>query len=290
MSLPPSTTAQPSTATQEQGLVGMPAEYCWSYRPLAGARKLVISLSAHREFILEDEQFASSRIDIADRRNSYYTFRPGAACRRLLDLVDRRGYRQLMFVGPSKGGFGALLWAAKTAQFRPDLNVHCLAFSPQTRIFPTNDRLLFRSYQELLNRIQKDSVARRDAENWGDLKTLVERQRRLRCTIVYGEQNGVDVLEANRLMGPHIRKVPVPIWFHASMLAFSPARADPQRWARQLEKLYERAGTDDDLAAALPANPQDIVDHFKYMDWIPTIDRMIEESFAIDVDGPALHP
>jgi len=258
----------------------LPRQYKWEYLPRAGSDTLLVVFSPRPSFVLRSYDFGYARVDLVDLGSAYFTGQSGGACQRLAAFVRQHGFSRVLFLGSSKGAFGALLWAAHSGRFMKGVDVRCLAFSPQTQLYPFNERLYFPSYKRLMSKIDEPTTTARGLKTYGDVKDLIEKQRNVRFTIVYGETDPVDAPEAARVFGPHIRKYPVPVPFHGSVTAFTLDRGNPGKINALVRKLYSDAKTDADLASCLPESPRELARSFSGMHWVPSLQHIVAETMA----------
>lgn len=216
----------------------------------------VIVIFAHSErHALIKYPYQHNVIFVRDKKAKYYLSRAGMASLGLQKAIHELGFRKSIYVGTSKGGFGAILWAGLAARRTKDRKFNVLAFSPQTRLWPRNEFLYFPSYHRMIDAdaIKEFSPLRK----YGNLD-FVRNRSNLAITLVYGRDNAVDKAEAMALRGLNINHLPVPFGYHGSLVPFTIERKDDQALRGLVERMYSKAAEDEDLAATLPRNPEEM--------------------------------
>lgn len=265
------------------GLAGFARRYKWEYRDQPGSDDLCIVFSpTARRFALMRQPWTTNVLFLVDRDDAYFVIGAGRSCDLLGAAIEAAGLDRVLMFGSSKAGFGAVLWTALCARRFPARTFRCVAFSPQTRLFPFNDELDFPSYRSLWRRAEADPRVMSALRAYGDLR-IAQTARNALITFVYGERNLVDRREAGRLFAPHFRKYPVPIRFHGSMIPFTVRHLDEEALAKWLRNLYGRADEDADLRGILPPDPDELIAEFKAMRWIPSLPQFVLECLNLGV-------
>ena len=258
-------------------LAGLARRYKWEYRDQPGSNDLCIVFSSTaRRFALQGQRWPGNVLFLVDRDDAYFVIGAGRSADLLGAAIDEAGIDRVLMFGSSKAGFGAVLWTALCARRFPARTFRCVAFSPQTKLFPFNGELDFPSYRLLWRRAEADPRVMSALRAYGDLR-IAQTARNALITFVYGERNLVDRREAGRLFAPHFRKYPVPIRFHGSMIPFTVRHLDEEALAKWLRNLYSRADEDADLRGILPSDPDELIAEFKSMRWIPSLPQFVQE-------------
>lgn len=266
-------------------LAGLARRYKWQFRECPGSRDLcVIFSSTAKRHAFMGQDWPTNVLFILDRDDAYFVIGAGRGADVVGAAINRLGFERVLFFGSSKGGFGAVLWATLCARRTPERLVRSLAFSPQTRLYPFNEELDFRSYKLLWRRAEADPRVMSALKLYGDLR-ICQREANTIVTLVYGERNLVDRREVGRLFAPQIRKYPVPLKFHGSVIPFTVRHLDPDSLSRWLRNLYTRAVEDPDLNGILPKDPDDLLQEFSAMRWVPSLQEFIRE--CITIGSPA---
>lgn len=269
--------------TLEESLAQLPDHIGYDFRPNPESDELVITLSPSKTYLMSATEFNRNVLLLTDRRGSYYTLKAAHVAKALRGVAER--FKKIIFIGSSKGGYGAILLAGLCAQRDRKRPYYCMAFSPQTSLHPENKTLRdLPSYQGLLQRKATNAGLRICVEKFGDL-TFVQSLSNLYILLIYSEEHSQDVGEAARLCSPNIRKYPVPFSLHASILPFnlrSFARPDVQR---RIQMLYRTKVSDPDLAATLPDEWEKVVDWIVLNRWVPPLLTLLEEMVAVPLMG-----
>jgi hypothetical protein len=251
-------------------------------------KDLVVTLSPTGAFILSQYDFGNrNMLMLTDQSGTYFTQDAEKTAAAILKLSAYLGRGEIIFVGSSKGGFGALLLAGVCARAAPHKAIRALAFGPPTRLYPPNDNLRdIPSYNTLLSKIERRPRVARALGLWGDLK-MIERLPNLYAVLAYSELCRQDVVEAAHLCAPHIRKLPVPYPVHGSI--------NPTRMQGKSEEEVSQAMTNQRRAATKDADPdqadgvtaEDLTAWIVGNPWIPELSQLVEQ---IMVEGARFQP
>ena len=244
-------------------------------RPASGDT-LIVLMSPSPNFILGKYRFRHSVVCMADSRLTYYTHNAMRQCRHMINFAREGGFRTVLFLGSSKGGLGALLWASIAFRREKGIRIKCLSFSPQTQIYPMNEHMIhLPSYQRMISRLDTESLYAAGIRKYGNVAERVTASR-LAATVVYSSGNAMDAAEAFRLASaPNIFLYPVDLKFHGSMLAFTSKIGDEFRLRKLVNKLYANAKTDLDLARSLPESREELADILRKVSGL-SLNKMIE--------------
>lgn len=274
----------------EAELKNLPESLVWEYRPVEGSDELVVTLSPSRTFLMSQTKFARNTLLMTDKKGSYYTFKASYVVKVLVEFITRHGFKKVLFVGSSKGAFGAMLYAGHCAKRDRRRPYYCLAYSPQVSLYPPNPHLAdLPSYGGLLSRLSKDQGLRISVERSPDAH-LVEWVRNLHVVIVYSELYEQDVKEQARLCAPNIRKYPVPFTLHASIMPFNMRGFEEDDVRQRVRLMYRTKNADADLAATLPEEWGDLVAWITGNKWVPSVLGLIDEMMSVEVDLCGLPP
>lgn len=265
----------------KEEMAGIARRYVWHYRDQPGSNDLlVIFSSTAKRHAFMGQAWSCNVLFVLDRDDAYFVIGAGRAADAIGAAIDRAGLDRVLFLGSSKGGFGAVLWSALCARRRPEKLFRALAFSPQTRLYPFNEELDFRSYKLLWRRAETDPRVMASLKAYGDLR-IAQKEANALVTFVYGERNQVDRREVGRLFAPQFRKYPVPLRFHGSVIPFTVRHMDEETLSKWLRNLYTRAEDEPDLSGILPTDPAELVAEFRTMRWIPSLPVFIEECLSL---------
>ncbi len=217
---------------------------------------LVVIFSHNLRHALSSYPYDQNALFVKERRQKYFLADAAAAALSLMDRVRSDGFERVIFIGTSKGGFGALLWAGLSAKEDRSRIYRALAFSPQTSLWPPNPKLYFPSYSELL--ANQDTNLRKNLRRHGNL-SFIRGIKNLDATIVYGATNVVDAEEAKRLAGRSVELIALPLGIHASLTPFVHKRDTETEISQLAERLYINAEKDIDLRSSLPKDKQDFI-------------------------------
>ncbi len=255
------------------------------HRPGEDRRDLIVVCSPSRRFILYRYAFPGDALFVSDLKGFYYLAVARKLARELVRFIDRGGYERVLFLGTSKGGFGALLLTRLCARLRPDRTFRALAFSPQVRLHPLNADLYFPSYRRL-RRVARTRFAMRAALRLhGDVSRVADASN-VHATVVYATDNPTDLAEANRLGGRNLRKVPIAGTSHGSILYFT-LQGRPESYVRgRIARIYARAKRrgqdhDQDLFASRPKDPEQFLREIMLgPNYLPTLEGLLQEALA----------
>lgn len=181
-----------------------------------------------------------------ESRTTYYTRQALRAVSHLAQEVRKGGHRSVCFVGISKAGYGALLWSSLLAGMKPGLNCSAIAFSPQTVLYPANNRLRFSSYRKLIARSENNPDILSDLKKHGQIPYLSD-YRNLRVKIFYPERVETDRLEALHCTGPNVELIALPIDTHVSVVPYIVDVTDRVALESKVASLFRAKTNDEDL-------------------------------------------
>ena len=262
--------------------------YLWELNDVEGSKELVVCMSSTEAIQRWAPNTSWNMFYLTDTRTLYYTFKLDWMARVILSYARRRGVERILVMGDSKTGFGALVLAGALAKADPERQILCLSFCPQTRIFPPNGRIAHMGgYKRLREAMSHDREIRLEVRAHGDGRHVASLPN-LDLTLIYNEFNAVDVGEADDVVGDNVRRIKLPFAFHNATLPFMFRGMTERRLARSVDVIYSQVGRDPDLAAALPANREDLVAALRDTDWIPAVEDLIAAAFAgkLDEIGP----
>jgi hypothetical protein len=187
---------------------------------------------------------------------TYYTTSPRHVLNIILDGCEAEGFRKVVFLGSSKGATGALLWSAIANGSKRKLTISCLAFSPQTLLYPYNENLaILPSYSRWAHSKNDENHHVKSFRFYGDIvKNMVGRTPQ--TVVYYSRGNKMDRVEAKPLEGiPGVTLIPIELPFHGAVMPFVTDVNDHKKLSQLSDKLYQEAQSDTDLAASLPDDP-----------------------------------
>lgn len=238
---------------------------------------LLIVLSPTRKFALFRYPFNYSCLFIADLKVSYYLLHPHRQAEFLKSFILKSGYKKVIFLGSSKGGTGALLWSALLKKCSQTIDIGCLAFSPQTMIYPENSNIaILPTYAALIKRMKLSSIYKLNLEHFGNIVKLVNKYQP-RTRLVYSAQYEMDCVEALRFAdNPWIRLVPIPFSFHGALVPFVVDKKNKVQLVNIAKRLAKEASKDIDLDKFLPPTVESFVDYFENVE-VPSLNDYIND-------------
>lgn len=244
---------------------------------------LLVILSPHKNFVLEKYDFKYSCLYVADTKISYYCHHPQRQAEFIKEFVVNKGYKKVMFLGSSKAGAGSLLWSALLKGLNDKLDVYCLAFSPQTLLYPENDNIKqLPTYLNLLKRRELSKAHQVNLEHFGNIVDLVN-QHRPKTWLVYSSRCDMDRVEAQRFSeSPWVKLIPIPFDFHGSLLAYVVDKNNDKQLQSLADKMALDAAQDIDLKTSFPAKQKTFIDQFKGID-VPNLHEFIDEFLEEDL-------
>lgn len=257
--------------------IGQPSCYDMVYQD-NGSNNLVITFTPTNGYFLYHNNLNANKLCIATKKPNYYIYNAGSVCNKIIDFLKDKNIKNIICIGSSKAGLASILWADLLRRKLPrQIEVFALSFSPQTLLYPFNERLYFPSYQLLWNTIQKDKGMENCAINYGDLnKILIDSE--LKGLVIYPKQNPCDREEAERLQSKNIRLKPINFPLHGSFLPFMPQVKDDKKLLDMVDKLYNNAQKDEDTKATIPASKEELYKLVKSIK-APTIDELVRAIF-----------
>ncbi len=228
-----------------------------------GSDTVVVIFSHSPRAALRKYEFRYDCLYVTDRKLFYYLHNPGRQALLLQRFIDLAGYKTAIFVGLSKGGVGSLLWSSLVFRRNAQFRLFCLAFSPQTLLYPFNENLAsLPSYISNLRIAEGNDRHRKNFETYGNLPEFVKGL--LPPTmIIFASQNPIDYVEAQRLAGESdVELRALDMEFHGSITPFVIDRRKFRSLKRLAIKLYSDAESDIDLKAMLPPTQKQFLSDF----------------------------
>lgn len=161
---------------------------------------LLVVLSPYSGFMMVKRDFHCHTLYIHEQVNSYYTFQTDLFAQDVRDFAIKLGVTEVVFLGSSKAGYGALL-AGRL--FDPDggnLTARSVAFAPVTRVYPLDKPLPFKTYPAFLQLIEQRPFVRASTQRLG-LPPSRAAHSSYREKIVFGEFCDYDREEIEYLAG-----------------------------------------------------------------------------------------
>lgn len=250
--------------------------YNIDFRSFQGSKDLIVVFSPNTRFSLYKYKFDKNVIFLADKRLNYYMVNPGRQTKLIFNFASLAGFTRVIFLGSSKGGTGALLWSSLFLNSinHHNIKVSCLAFSPQTLLYPYNDNLTFPSYRKVYEQIGKSDLLKTCFTQYGDIGKFVENGK-VPTTIFYSSGYSVDTIEAERISSQHVIHVKIPLPFHGSITPFLIDRKDPGAIDRLTRKLFLNSSKDEDLKASIPSSFDQLYGILDAIN-VSQLDRVIE--------------
>ncbi len=238
--------------------------------------RLVVALSHTARPVFQRRSFDSPFLSVYEPGQTTYFMRAAdEAATQLVSWIRQREVSELSFIGGSKGGTGALLWASLAARRAPEVLVTALAFSPRTALQPYDESVPFAGYHALMRRARTEPALAADLARHGrisipDLDNLFAR-------IVYPSKAADESAQARRVMGPRVELQPLPIRQHSTMFPFSADMSDRAQAAKQVDKLLLAGERNNDLATALDGSSREqLIDEFHALGAQPSLRELLE--------------
>ncbi|HEV7436851.1 MAG TPA: hypothetical protein VGO22_18605 [Pseudorhizobium sp.] len=131
------------------------------------SHRLMVIFSEHRSFMMARHDFDAHVLHLHEQNSCYYTFEADLLLHDIVRLARSLGVREIVFVGSSKGGYGALLMGRLFSE--RDMLARTVAFSPVTRVYPLERPLPFVTYRMFISLVEQNSAVRVAAEQFGSL-------------------------------------------------------------------------------------------------------------------------
>ncbi|MBW9089325.1 hypothetical protein JNB91_15930 [Rhizobium wenxiniae] len=250
-----------------------------------GSKSLTIVFSPNSKFMLRKYGFANDVLYIADRKLHYYTHNPGRQCKLLWSFIQQSGYEEVVFLGSSKGGTGALLWASLTSRYRAVCRITAIAFSPQVQLYPFNDNLRpLPSYVNNMKLVDKNEAHRINFMTYGDLVEIIGSSP-VQAVVIFGGKSHMDAVEASRLHAlTNVLLRPIDVSFHGSVIPFVTELTSHDRIVALADKLASDASADNDLSATITQTRDEFVSEMKRVR-CPELNDLIEQCAGRTRDG-----
>lgn len=215
-----------------------PDTYSFDFKRQEKEGDLVITVSSAAAFAFYMSDFGRPTLYIGDSGLSYYTRKPDVLASGVVALMRERGQGRAVFVGQSKGGFGALLLAKLCAQIAPSRNFGALVFAPQVRLWPRSTPLSFPSYQRLLDAAKSDALAMASLVEFGTIGSFNEPN--VAVEAYYGKDSREDSGECELLIGRQVCKKTVPTSSHMAHIPYVVDTTDETALRKVLERAYSQ--------------------------------------------------
>jgi len=260
--------------------MGQRSGYVWQYAAVDDSEDLVICLSPAAKAAHWLPNTRWNILYLADSQIVFYTAKLTRMAALILHHARKHGLKRILVTGGSKAGFGALAIAGALAKAAPDRQIICVAFCPQTRVYPLNERIVHMGgYRLLREAADRDERIAEDVRRHGDVRK-VGLLPNCDVTLIYNEGNSVDVAEAGEVEGKNVRHIRLPFAFHNVTVPFQFKGMPEARIARYVDMVYAQVERDVDLAAALPADRNELIAAIRDIPWIPPIADAIDLAFA----------
>lgn len=235
--------------------------YAAEFRFREGSKKLIIVFSPTAKFNLWKYELHENILFLADKKLNYYMLNPGRQTKLIYNFVVSTGFSSVVFLGSSKGGTGALLWSSLFSKVSGGSNIatSCLAFSPQTLIYPYNDHIKFPSYQGMFSTLNNNESLKICLSQYGELQKFVDGNKVI-TVIIYSSNYSVDKKEAERISGKNVIHISIPLSFHGAITPFLIDRNDLNSIRKISSKLFINSVNDEDLKASLPSDSDELFD------------------------------
>ncbi|WP_227429032.1 hypothetical protein [Psychrobacter sp. I-STPA6b] len=257
--------------------IGLPNCYKSVYKR-HDSENLVITFTPTNGYFLYHNDLNAHKICISTSRPNYYIYNPGSACKRLISYIKTLNIKNIIVIGSSKAGLASLLWGELLHRGLSNrYNIFVLSFSPQTLLYPFNDRLYFPSYQKLVNMINNNKGMLKCAENYGDINNILANSS-LEGIVIYPKLNLCDKEEAERICATNIRLVGLEYPLHGSFVPFMKQAKDPEALKQMVSKIYKNAKQDQDLKVTIPSTETELLNIISSIK-APTIEELCQAVF-----------
>ncbi|MBO9116804.1 MAG: hypothetical protein J7E09_20645 [Escherichia coli] len=241
--------------------------------------RLLIVCSHKQNFAFYKYPFKQNTLFISDKQDTYFTLYAGRLMDYIKEVIVDNGVKDVVFLGCSKGGFGAMLLASLCAKYCPNKNVRFISFSPQTIIYPFNSNLYFPSYKTLMTRAQTDENIRICLERYGNVTKLLGLSN-LSGEIHYSEFNEPDNIEQHRVSSCNVRKYPYPFSFHGTISAFAVEDNSIDKIRTMVTSIYKNSQREVDLGASLPKEPEELVNQICRVK-VSSLQKIVSDNFDL---------
>lgn len=257
--------------------LGQPPCYKLAYQTHQ-SNNLVITFTPTNGFFLYHNNLNSHKICISTTQPNYYIFNPGNACKKIASYIQKIRVKHIILIGSSKAGLASLVWGDLLQRALPDgYHIYSLSFSPQTLLYPFNDRLYFPSYDILKKNIRNNAGMLKCAENYGDVNKVLAGSK-LEGMIIYPRLNPCDKAEAERIQTKNIKLVGLDYPLHGSFLPFMKQVKDKQKLQEMVKKIFQNAQIDQDITATIPSTETELLNIITSIN-MPTIEELCQAIF-----------
>ncbi len=164
----------------------------------AASETLLVVMSPYQGFMMTKRDFGVHTLYVHEATNSYYTFQTDLLSEDISDLASKLGVREVVFVGSSKAGYGALL--AGRLFKNQGASPRVVAFSPVTRVYPLDKQLPFKTFPAFLKLVEKKAHVRDCAERLGLLPQHPSNPEAYQEKIIFGKYCEYDRNEIQHLL------------------------------------------------------------------------------------------
>lgn len=147
--------------------------------------------------MLASRNLGAKTLCIYESLNTYYTFCADDLAADVADLADDMNVNDVIIVGSSKSGYGAILLGRLFEHRR--IRLRSVAFSPVTRVYPLDKPLPFRTYQTFVRMAESKENVRASALSYGHLPPS-PRSPTYQEHVIYGKNCSHDKIEVEHLL------------------------------------------------------------------------------------------
>lgn len=237
--------------------------------------EMIVVLSQKKSFAFYKTNFHASVLHLADQKDTYFTLGADEASTAIVAIAADLDVARVLFMGCSKGGFGALLMAALCSTKDKSRQYSSLCFGPQTRIYPENPRVRFPSYKKLLELALDDRDIAADLARYGDVTHVPSTTR---ATIVFGDDNTNDRLEAESVSGESVSLVRLSLKTHSVVLPFLVDNTDRAAVTDIVDSLTQAASKQQDLQSSMRSSA--IVDEIMKLPRTKSLATLCQEALS----------
>jgi tetratricopeptide (TPR) repeat protein len=241
-----------------------------------GSRTLFVSLAPNfTGFVLKKFPFPGDTLLLKDNTGSYFTYNADLMVNLICDLLAAYSYKRVAFIGFSKGGTGALIASSLLSKLYPDLDIKCLALSPQINIWPYNPNLNMPSYRALMERVQGNILFKSKLELFGDVNAVTARSAPNNdMTVIYGDGYAMDKTEISCLNNKQVKLFPLRFSGHNTLMALTIPKGFDKEAVRRKYSSMKSSDNDSEYLAA--ENEVSMVDEMIEIQEKHSLSRLID--------------
>ncbi len=239
------------------------------------SERLVVLFSSHPGHPFKSIDFRATVLSIADQNLTYFCQRSDIIISAIDKVLSDSNYQEVIFIGASKGGFGAIKQSQLLAK-RNNRKIHCIVFSPQTKVYPPNSALRFPSYRKMIESSQFNPELLKALQELGCAESANDPLVPILCA--YSARNDTDKIEALRIKGDYIRYIPIDMAFHFCILPFICDTSNAESIQAAVIHLFGRAPGQIDLSELMrPDAILQLIEELKSVGKYPQLTELIDD-------------